>query len=277
MTSQEPVSLTDEEVASLTHAILKRHGIDFTCYEPKSLKRRITRAISVLGFTTIHELWVKVLRDPHFIYSFMDEISVGLTSMFRDPLLWTTLKNKLPQWYVNHTDFQIWHAGCSTGEEVFTMGVLLKEVALLHKANALATDISLDSISTARKGEYHQLKLAEFEKNYSEYNASGNLNRYYQKNEQIARFESSLINHVDFRYHNLITDHCKGEFDIILCRNVMIYFDNSAKVKLMERFHKALKPGGLFIIGFYDAMLPLVNERLFEVIDLDAKIFRKKC
>lgn len=268
------ITVSDEEVKSLTHAILKRHGIDFTCYEAKSLKRRVTRSISVLGFNSIHDIWVKVLREPDFIFQLMNELSVGLTSMFRDPMLWTTLKAQLPDLYGGDSKFNIWHAGCSTGEEVYTMGVLLRELSLVEKTRALATDISLDSIGVARKGEYHKMKVLEFERNYHEYNATGNLNQYYKDMESTAIFDTSLINHVDFRYHNLINDSYTGLFDIIFCRNVMIYFDSAAKTRLMEKFHRSLKPGALFIIGFYDAMTPLLNDRLFRVIDVEARIFQ---
>lgn len=268
------IQVTEEEVSALAHAILKRHGIDFTCYEPKSLRRRVIRAISVLGFTSIHEMWVQILKDQNFIHRFMDEVSVGLTAMFRDPILWKTLKNHLPKIYERNGGVDIWHAGCSTGEEVYTMGMVLEETQGLKHSKALATDISLEAINTAKKGEYHKIKLIEYEKNYKEYNVFGNFSKYYTRTESAAQFGSHLINHVDFRYHNLITDECVGKFDIVFCRNVMIYFDNPAKTKLMERFHRVLKPGGLFIIGFYDAVLPMIDTSRFGLVDLDAKIFK---
>jgi chemotaxis protein methyltransferase CheR len=272
----ENINVTDEEVSALAHAILKRHGIDFTCYEPKSLRRRIIRAISVLGYNSIHEMWVQMLRDQNFIHKFMDEISVGLTSMFRDPIVWKKLKGCIPKIVEQNGGIDIWHAGCSTGEEVYTMGMVLDEVNVLKKARAFASDISQEAINTARRGEYHKIKLAEYEKNYKEFNVFGSLEKYYSRTDNTAIFSNHLIGHVDFRYHNLITDQCTGRYDVIFCRNVMIYFDNTAKVKLMERFHKVLKPGGLFVIGFYDALLPMLDPNLFEVVDVEAKILRAK-
>lgn len=270
----ETVIVTDEEIVALTQAILRRHGIDFTCYEPKSLRRRVLRAISVLGLSSIHELWTKILKEPGFIHLFMDEISVGLTSMFRDPLLWKSLRRSVPKMSLQSNQMNIWHAGCSTGEEVYTMGILLKELNLQNKYKALATDISQEAMNVARTGRYHKIKMVEYEKNYNEYNNLGQLYSYAQRMDNMALLSPSLIQNVQFRYHNLITDPFDKHFNIIFCRNVMIYFDNDAKIKLISKFHEALSPGGLFIIGFYDALIPLVDPRLFELIDLEAKIFR---
>lgn len=269
-------NISDEEVTSLTQAILKRHGIDFTCYEPKSLKRRIVRAISVFQMNGIHDLWMRVLKEPDFMQKFMNELSVGLTSMFRDPILWKTLKSQLPKVLENQNSLSVWHAGCSTGEEVFSMGILLRETGLAHKASALATDMNLDAISQAKSGLYHKIKMLEFEKNYKEYNPFGKFDQYFVRDENNAQFHRELIQHVKFKYQNLINDPFPGQFDVIFCRNVMIYFDNGAKIKLLKKFHESLKPGGIFIVGFYDAINALVDESLFELLDSDSKIFRAK-
>ena len=125
--STEPITISDEELKSLTDAIHQRHGIDFGCYEPQSLKRRVVRALHVFQLNAVHELWIKILKDRSFIYSFMDEISVGLTSMFRDTVLWTRLLLLLKKECSEKSQLSIWHAGCSTGEEVYTMGIVLRE------------------------------------------------------------------------------------------------------------------------------------------------------
>lgn len=270
------VEISDEELKSLTQAIQQRHGIDFTCYEPKSLKRRVMRALTVFKFTSVHELWIKILRDRPFIYSFMDEISVGLTAMFRDPVLWRKMKQLLQTDFSSKRNLLLWHAGCSTGEEVYTMGIVLKESGYKGLVTAHATDISKQSMETAKRGEYHSMKLPEYEGNLKAYNAFSDLKQYYQDvGNSMVRMSPDLISHVTFNYQNLITDPFPGKFDVIFCRNVMIYFDNGAKLKLFQKFHDALNPGGLLVIGFYDAVLPLMDENKFKVLDMDAKIFRK--
>ena len=183
------ITITDEELHSLTSAILRRYDIDFTCYEPTSLKRRIARSISVLQLESIHNLWVKLLRDRDFIYSFIDEISVGLTAMFRDPVLWRSLRNEVLETLRPKDQIAIWHAGCSTGEEVYTMAIVLQESGLPDKARALATDISEAALAVARRGNYHELKIAEYGRNYLQYNPNGLFQRYHQSegNESIMK------------------------------------------------------------------------------------------
>lgn len=270
------VEISEEEVKSLAQVILTRYGIDFTCYEMKSLRRRINRIINIFNCASVFELWTRLLKDENFIYSFVNEISVGMTSMFRDPVMWKELRDQLVQHYANKPDIQIWHAGCSTGEEVYSMGIVLKETNLFHKAKAIATDINQEAIGTAAKGIYHKVKMSENEANYREYTSKGDLARYYATDEKNIIMDQKLVSHANFTYHNLISDPVYGEFDIIFCRNVMIYFDHKAKEKLMEKFYRALKPGGYFIIGFYDTMLSLVDDKQFSLINAEAKIFRKR-
>lgn len=272
----DSIVISDEELKSLTDAIQQRHGIDFSCYEPKSLKRRVVRALHIFKLNAIHELWIKILKDRAFIYPFMDEISVGLTSMFRDPVLWKKLRHLLSHDWSGRKDLSLWHAGCSSGEEVYTMGILLRELCFTRPVTALATDISNQAMDTARKGEYHKMKLEEYNQNYMQFNPAGTLKKYYTENSNNACMDPALIRHVKFEYHNLITDSFTQRHDIIFCRNVMIYFDNAAKLRLFEKFHAALNPGGLFIIGFYDAVLPMVDASKFKILDMDAKIFQKQ-
>ena len=269
-------TITDDELHSLTHAILRRYDIDFTCYEPTSLKRRISRSISVLRLESIHDLWVKLLRDRSFVYAFIDEISVGLTSMFRDPVLWRSLRSDILETLRNKDRIDVWHAGCSTGEEVYTMSIVLQESGLSGKTHRLATDISEAAMAVARAGEYHELKIAEYERNYLQYNPTGLFQRYHQATDDGNQMKPALIQQVDFRMHNLITETPPGRFDIIFCRNVMIYFDHKSKVRLLREFHEHLREGGYLIIGFYDALVPLIDKEKYRIADLDAKVFQKK-
>jgi len=260
---------------SLTQSILTRYGIDFTCYEPKSLKRRIIRALNLFDFKSVHELWVKLLRDAKFIHSLTNEISVGMTSMFRDPILWKNLRKRISATHRHSPALNIWHAGCSTGEEVYTMGIILKEIHLAGIAKAHCSDINQAAMAEAQGGVYHKIKMIENEANYKEYNVFGDFSKYYVPDGKHVQMSAELISHASFHYHNLITDPFPKGFDIILCRNVMIYFDNAAKIKLLNKFYESLAPGGLFIIGFFDTMGHLMDNHKFELVDEEAKIFKK--
>jgi chemotaxis protein methyltransferase CheR len=143
-----------------------------------------------------------------------------------------------------------------------------------------ATDGAMDDLRRKvnhKLGEYSSMKLEEYEKNYKDFNAFGTLGKYCKNADNgNGIMDSQLISHVTFDYHNLITGDFTKRYDIIFCRNVMIYFDNAAKLKLFEKFYHSLNENGLLIIGFYDAVLPLIDEKKFQILDLDAKIFQKK-
>jgi chemotaxis protein methyltransferase CheR len=224
---------------------------------------------------SVLDLWSKLLKDRDFIYPFIDELTVGLTAMFRDPILWHTLKKSVLKNFVQKEEIHIWHAGCSTGEEVFTMGVVLSETGLQNKAKALATDLNQSFLRMAKEGKYHISVMDEYQKNFAAYNPIRKLEKYYTVDGDYVFMDKSLNQHVQFRHHNLLMEKNHQKFDIIFCRNVMIYFDTTAKMKLLEQFHQCLNEGGLFIIGFYDALLPLIDHQKFEVYDINAKIFRK--
>lgn len=269
------LTITDEELKALTTAILRRYGIDFTCYESLSLKRRVIHAIKLFHLESIHGLWIKLLKDRDFIQPFIDAITVGLTAMFRDPVLWKSLKKPLLKDLSAKRTINIWHAGCSSGEEVYTMGIVLREVKLDHRVKALATDINEGALNEAKTGCYPELKLHEYDKNYRNYNPFKALRDYYIPEGPVGKMDPGLIRHVEFRTHNLITEEVNRKFDIIFCRNVMIYFDETTKIRLIEQFHSSLNEGGYLIIGFYDSLMSLSYKGKFDFIDKKTKLFQK--
>lgn len=269
------ISVTDQEMVSLTQVVKKRFGIDFTCYEPKSLKRRISRALTVLELESVNTLWIKLLRDSHFIKLFIDELSVNLTAMFRDPILWKSLRFKVTKEYKAVDKIRIWHAGCSTGEEVFSMSIVLKEANLFSKTRLLATDISSGAIESARQGIFHRAKLDEYSNLYKAYNTIARFEKYYTLSESSFHMDQQLLRNVRFEEHNLISNTMGRKFDIIFCRNVMIYFDNATKRRLLRTFYDCLAEGGFLIIGFYDTLFPLIDQDQFRFYDLPAKVLRK--
>jgi chemotaxis protein methyltransferase CheR len=269
------ITISDEELHSLTNAVLRRYGIDFTCYEPSSLKRRVSRSISVLRLDSVHNLWVKLLRDRSFIYLWIDELSVGLTAMFRDPVLWQCLRDEILPTLRWQDRIHLWYAGCSTGEEVYTMSIVVQESGLATKVSALATDISEAAVEKARLGTYHSLKMTDYAKNYRHYNPRGSF-RYYCVGEPAdGTLKPALVSQVDFQTHNLITELPPRRFDIIFCRNVMIYFDHASKVRLLDQFHEYLNEGGYLVIGFYDSLVPLIDKTKYRIANLETKVFQK--
>lgn len=275
MTTDTPIGITDEEFSSINFALISRYGMDFTDYEPISLKRRINRILHKNQLKSIFDLWQKLLYDPVFAIHFKDEISVGLTEMFRNPTIWVHLKEKYLEKFKNSDKISIWHAGCSTGEEYYTMAIVLKETQNTDKANVTVTDLSDRFIEITKNGIYDIGLLDKYKINYQLYNKTGKFELYYEKDDEKGKMLANLRPKTNFIQHNLVTDAMDMKFDIIFCRNVMIYFNYALKMKVLKQFYNCLNDNGLLIIGHFDAM-PNNYTEYFDYYDPSLKFFSKK-
>ncbi|QCK16659.1 CheR family methyltransferase [Mangrovivirga cuniculi] len=269
------MKVTQAEINSFTEVLYAKYGFDFTCYEPQSLNRRVNRVLHVLGYNTIHDLWTDMLQKPSLVYKFMDEVSVGLTAMFRDPVMWSRLRSVLYNEFKSKQNLNIWIAGCSTGEEVYTLAIVLYEMGMLHQTRILATDMNHTALEVARSGVYHELKIVDYEKNYTEYNKFGTFSRYFKRNAPHVMMRPDLLSNTTFKYHNLVTDKIDQDFDLIFCRNVMIYFDADTKSKLVKNFHRNINDNGYLITGFFDSIFCEENQRLFNSELSGFRMFKK--
>ena len=270
------ITVTDEEMRSLSRAVLMRYGIDFTNYEPKSFKRRIAKVIESYGIESINNLWMKILRDPDFIYEFIDGITVGLTELFRNPGFWEELRDEtLPSLHHKGT-LKVWHAGCSTGEEVFSLGILLRENMYPFNVRAWATDINRQSVENSKNGRFFNTIFEKYDKNYRMFTRKPQgLDAYVRRKEGLNFFlEPGLVSHVNFGLHNLVTDKTKEKFDIIFCRNVLIYFDKTLQERVLRMFNEHLNEGGYLILGYYDSN-PNSFGNLFNVVNPATKTYQK--
>lgn len=269
------VEISDEELQSLTNAIRQRYGIDFTNYEKKSLKRGFARVISKHNLETLLGLWSKVLKDREFILGMIDDLMVNLTELFRNPEIWVKIKQDIlvRNRYGNGID--IWHAGCSTGEEIYTMALVLNDAGLLGSARTLATDLSTIALEKAKAGRYPDIIFRKYLSSFHRYFPGADVNKYFEVSEEEAVIRPAFKSHVTFQRHNLAQDTMHKKFDIIFCRNVMIYFDDALKMKVLTLFHQSLKPDGYFVIGYYD-LLPDRSKDLFVLHDPVTRIYRRK-
>ena len=266
--------ISDEDMRFLCRELKNRYNADFTSYEPKSFKRRLVRAFKRFDLLTVAELWQKLAKSPDFIYQFVDEITVGLTSMFRDPELWLTLRELLKRELDARQEIKIWHAGCSTGEEVVTLAIVLEELGMLNRCKRFATDLNKSSVAYSEAARYPAHNWEEYQKNYSKYRPTGLLADCFEVHEDEYVLKDKYRINSNFSRHNLISDNYRQEkYDIIFCRNVMIYFENDLKKELLSKFYKALKPNGFLVVGFLDNMLPIMNSAEFKMYDPAAKIF----
>jgi chemotaxis protein methyltransferase CheR len=271
---QERLQVTNEELNAFTIAVKTRFGLDFTSYEQKSLKRGLIRLISKKDLKSMLGLWGQMLRDKTLIVSYIDELLVNLTEFFRNYDLWQKVKEEILQKVGYQNELTIWHAGCSTGEEVYTMAMVLKERFLLHKSKILATDLSAKALSQAIDGRYNNLIWDKCAKSYDLYNPEGNIERYFSKNEQNFEVVKQLKKQIQFQRHNLVQDKMEESFKIIFCRNVMLYFDSVLKMRVLELFYDALEDDGFLIIGYYD-MLPYRSKEMFTLYCAKTRIYKK--
>ncbi len=267
--------ISDEELQSLTAAIKTRYGLDFTNYELKSLKRGFARLVTKHNLGSLVGLWDKILKDIVFFFSFFDELFFILTEMFRNPEIWVKIKDDLLKQLQDKIRIKVWHAGCSTGEEIYTMAIVMTQSKLYQKASVFATDLSSMAMAKAMAGRYHQILWKKYMNSFQQYFPSGNMDGLYKIEGDEAVIDESLKKNVTFQRHNLVQDSVSKKFDIIFCRNVMIYFDETLKMKVITMFHQSLEPGGFLIIGYYD-MLPEAHKELFTLYDPTTRIYRKK-
>jgi len=265
--------ITTEELTSLMLAMKNRYGLDFTNYEKSSLKRGITRLMMKHKMDSMFELWSRSLNDRDFFMSAIDDLLVNLTELFRNPDVWIKIRDQvLPS--IPARPLNIWHAGCSTGEEVYTMAIVLEEKGLLHANQTIATDLSTKALAKARKGDYTLMVIQQYLKPFLAYFPYRKMEDFFDFDNIHATIKPQYKNHIKFNKHNLVHDPSPGKFDIIFCRNVMIYFDEKLKIKVLDLFYQSLKDDGFLIIGYYDIM-PEYGKSLFTSFDLKTRIYKK--
>jgi chemotaxis protein methyltransferase CheR len=266
--------LRDWEIDFLISEIADRYGFDFSGYSKASFTRRVSRLYVLEGFSTFGEFIEKIKSSPSYLEYLVEEITVNVTEMFRDPLFYKALREQILPLLAPKPFLRIWHAGCSTGEEVVSMAILLKEANLLHKALIYATDLSQRSLEVAKEGLFPLRMMKQYSENYLTSGGKEDFSSYYVANFGHAQFDKDLISKVVFSQHNLVSDRSFNEFDLIICRNVLIYFENDLQHQTFELFDQSLSKLGFLALGSKETLKygPLKNR--YEAI-AGQKIWRK--
>jgi chemotaxis protein methyltransferase CheR len=266
-------TLTVEELDSIIRALQVRYGLDFSNYEPVSLSRRVNRIIAKYELENALGLWRKIIYDPAFIQCFVDETTVGLTEMFRNHDFWIKIRTDIIPAHKHKPDFAVWHAGCSTGEEAYSMAIVLEEEHPPVPASLVATDINTAFLRSAEQARFSSIYQKTYAANYAAAKGKKSLEAYYQLKGDEMVFDRSR-HAIRFHQHNLVKDQMSATFDLILCRNVMIYFDDILKKRVLKLFYDCLPVGGYLAVGYYDTM-PADCKDMFQVYDASCKIYRK--
>lgn len=270
--------IQDIDIADLkriSDLIYSRHGYDFRNYAMSSFKRRILRILELKG-TTIEGLIRKLTEQPGFMEEFLDELTVNVTEMFRDPSFWRVMRDEIiPGILLNHKEFKIWHAGCSSGEEVFSMAILLEEMGILQNVQLIATDLDVGILEKAKAGTYPLKNMELNEKNYIRFEGKKSLKDYYREENGKAVFNRELMRTVSFRKHDLVMGEIFNKFDLILCRNVMIYFNQNLQNEVLKKFHESLFRYGYLAIGSKESLIWCDIANKFIVVNNEEKVYKK--
>ena len=267
--------LRDDEIELLLNDILSAHGYDFTNYSRASLKRRLNRLFSVDRTPGFAEFRYRLLTDKEYFKRAIEHVTVNVTEMFRDPLFYKALRDRVIPTLGTYPLIRIWHAGCSTGEEVYSIAILLKEANLLHKSLLYATDLSPLVLEKADSGIFPLNMMKQYSENYILSGGRKDFSDYYTANYDRARFNDTLRSRMVFATHNLVSDRSFNEFQLIICRNVLIYFDKDLQNRVFSLFDESLQSLGYLALGSKETLKFSSISKKFAAVAQKEKIWRK--
>jgi chemotaxis protein methyltransferase CheR len=247
--SDREKELQDIELKLLLEAIFQAHGFDFRDYALSSLRRRILSFMFEEGYETAASLQHKVIHDPAVMKKLLMALSVNVTSMFRDPEFYLALRDQIIPFLKTYPFVRIWSAGCCTGEEVYSLAIILHEEGLLDRCRIYATDLNNEVIARAREGVFPLNDMKKNSQNYFESGGKIAFSNYYVACYDLVKFDTSLIRNAVFAQHNLATDSSFNEFNVILCRNVLIYFNRELQKRVHVTLHESLCNFGFLCLG----------------------------
>ncbi|MFT3704716.1 MAG: protein-glutamate O-methyltransferase CheR [Agriterribacter sp.] len=265
-----------EETKQLLEKITRRYGYDFSGYAEASLRRRLDAFFVKGRFSTFKDMEKRILNDQVAFMRFVEEITVTVTEMFRDAGFYKILRERVLPVLATYPFIRIWHAGCATGEEVYSMAIILHEAGLLHKALLYATDINQGVLEKAKSGIFPISAMQQYSENYIKSGGERDFSSYYAANYNSARFDPGLSKNFIFSHHNLVADASFNEFQLIVCRNVLIYFDRELQNRVFQLFDTSLDSLGFLALGSKETLRFSGIAAHYVPVDSKEKIWRKK-
>ena len=267
--------VVDLEIDLLLEAIWRRYSYDFRHYARASLRRRVLGAMRRLNVSHVSLLQDGILRDPALFTQLLTQISVPVSDFFRDPPYFLALREQVLPVLATYPSRKVWVAGCSTGEEVYSMAILLDELGLLGRTLVYATDINPEALRTAESAVYPQERVQGFTRNYQAAGGTGSLGDYYTAAYDRVVFDRRLRSRVTFSDHSLATDAVFAEVQLVSCRNVLIYFDRQLQERAIQLFHDALVPRGFLGIGSRESLHGYKSAGAMELVSREARLYRR--
>jgi chemotaxis protein methyltransferase CheR len=263
------------EIELLLEGIFRHYGFDFRSYAYASIRRRLWKRIEAEGLPTVSALQARVLHEPELMERLLLDLSINVTAMFRDPTFYRAFREHVIPILRTYPFIRIWHAGCATGEEVYSMAILLKEEGLYDRCRIYATDINEVVLQKAKEGIFPLDRMQEYTENYIAAGGQRAFSDYYLAKYGAALFDDALKRNVIFSLHNLVTDRSFAEFNVILCRNVLIYFDKDLQARVHRLFYDSLAMFGILGVGSKESLRFSPFEDCYDQINGPEKIYRK--
>ena len=270
----DPV-LERTEIELLLEGVYRHYGFDFRSYAYASIRRRLWKRIEAEGLATVSALQERVLHDPDMMNQLLLDLSINVTAMFRDPTFYVAFRHTVVPLLRTYPFIRVWHAGCSTGEEVYSMAILLEEEGLYERARIYATDINEVVLQRAKSGIFPLDRMQEYTENYIRAGGTRSFSEYYTAKYDGALFRQELLKNVVFSQHNLVTDRSFAECTVILCRNVLIYFDKTLQERVHGLFYESLSTFGILALGSKESLRFSKFESCYEPLSAPEKIYRK--
>jgi chemotaxis protein methyltransferase CheR len=269
------MNLDNTKFRELLESIRLVYGYDFTDYAEASIIRRVNHFMTARKVETLDDLARMILKDDKLFEELVQEISVTVTEVFRDPAFYKSLRDNVVKRLATYPFIKIWIAGCATGEEVYSIAILLQEEDLLNRSVIYATDINQKSLQIAKEGIYTIDDMKLYTSNYQKAGGKKSFSEYYKAKYNSVLFDKSLKQNIVFSPHNLAVDRSFNEFQLIICRNVLIYFNQQLQNKAINLFYDSLCPFGFLGLGSKESLLFSDKRKHFEDIDRKEKIFMK--
>jgi len=277
-----PLSTFDDEAREsleidlLLEAIHRRYSYDFRGYARASLNRRLWHRVHGEGLQTLTGLQERIVHEPACMDRLLRDLSINVTEMFRDPGFHRALRDRVFPLLRTYPFIRVWNAGCSTGEEIYSLAIALREEGLLERTRIYATDINDGVLQRARGGAFPLERMKRYTENYLLAGGSESFSSYYVADSDQARFDPALAEGVVFAQHNLVTDGSFNEFQLIVCRNVMIYFGFDLQEAVLQLFGDSLAHFGILALGRKESIRRSAQAALYEPLDEAERIFRRR-
>ena len=263
------------EITLLLEAIYRQYGFDFRAYAFASLRRRVWKRIQIEALPTISALQERILHDRAVMERLLLDLSINVTAMFRDPDFYVAFRQHVVPLLRTYPFIRLWHAGCATGEEAYSMAILLQEEGLYDRARIYATDINEVVLQKAKEGIFGLDRMQEYTQNYLRAGGTRSFSEYYVAKYDGALIARSLLRNIVFSQHNLVTDHSFAEFNVILCRNVLIYFDKTLQARVHKLFYQSLVTFGVLALGNKETLKFSEHEQDYDPLDIREKLYKK--